>query len=1310
MHPNLRRLSQNCRHSTDAACASSLAALQSAIDGLASYQYDAVLTGGVDRNMGPGSYVKFSKVGALSPDGSRPYAAGANGFVMGEGAAIFLLKRLEDAEKDGDRIYAVVKGVGSSSDGKGKGITAPNPNGQILAIRRAWENAGVNLSSVGLIEGHGTSTRVGDRVETQSLASVFGSVGLPIQSVGLGSVKSNIGHLKSAAGAAGLLKVFYALDKKILPPSANFNEPNPEIPFKELPFFVVTEPQPWERPEGEIRRAGVSSFGFGGTNFHVVVEEYIPGMTVDEKHTTAISTHKTEQIPSKLPEEAVLTTAEPHKQSKQLVFLGADTAGELHAQLTKILENVNSDILPDSSKPSKSDLQQKERLVISYYTKEELIKKGEKALKGLSTDQDTPWPAYATQGIYRGSGPAGKVAFLFPGQGSQYTNMLRDLIDDFPIIRETYQEADEIMAPHLGKPLTDYIFIDSDDEESIAKAEEALKDTTITQPAVLTANIAIMRLLGSHHIHPDMLIGHSLGEYGALVAASSLSFKDALEIVSARGHAMSALEVEDNGCMAAVLAPIEEVEKIISQIDEYVVLANVNSPVQSVIGGETIAVDKAIALFQAAGLQAVKIPVSHAFHTRIVAPASDVLRKMIERTNIQPPQIPIAANVTGETYPQDIPTIVNMLSDHISSPVQFVKGIQTLYQSGARIFVEVGPKRVLNSLAKDTLKEYEDVTIVATNHPRKGGIESIYEALCQLYALGLGYELDKTASQAAEKTDEIQKVNTLPNARPNDLTNPQPINGSVVISGAGLGLPGRGKHVFSDDNIELILNGNSFIEPLPETTRQDMLDKRVTRLEKSDAGARMILLDDLDQTVKLAGQHGTFDLAEEFGIPADRVAALDATTKLAIAAGIEALRDAGIPLVMRYKKTSTGSYLPNRWMLPEALADETGVIFCSAFPGLEELSKEADRYYEHQRLSTQIQELLSIQELAQPNDELIQSALSKRIAELQKQLDELDYHFDRKFIFRVLTMGHSQFAEYIGARGPNTAVNAACATTTHALSIADDWIRNGRCRRVVIVAGDDVTGGNLVSWVGTGLLASGATTTDGNLRTAALPFDRRRNGMIMGMGAAGLVVESEDAVQERGMRGICEILATNTANSAFHGTRLDVKHVCQLLQRLVDAAERRFGIQRDEFASKTMFMSHETYTPARGGSAAAEIKALRSTFGDHANELLIANTKGFTGHTMAVGIEDIVSVKALETGQVPPIANLDENFEPDPELGDLNLSRGGQHPIDFALRLGAGFGSQIAMALLRRIPGDAERIRQPQYQKWLSATAGYPDP
>ena len=233
---------------TDAACASSLAALQAAVEGLLQHRYDAVITGGVDRNMSVESFIKFSKIGALSPDGSRPFAKGANGFVMGEGGVIFLLKRLEDAEKDGDRIYALIRGIGSSSDGRGKGITAPNPVGQKRAIQRAWLDAGLTPASAAYIEAHGTSTRVGDVAEAETLQQVFSEFGLSKGSILLGSVKSNIGHLKSAAGAVGLLKTILALYHAEVPPLVNFNTPNPGIHFDSMPFRVNTEAVPWQRP------------------------------------------------------------------------------------------------------------------------------------------------------------------------------------------------------------------------------------------------------------------------------------------------------------------------------------------------------------------------------------------------------------------------------------------------------------------------------------------------------------------------------------------------------------------------------------------------------------------------------------------------------------------------------------------------------------------------------------------------------------------------------------------------------------------------------------------------------------------------------------------------------------------------------------------------------------------------------------------------------------------------------------------------------------------------------------------------------
>src|SRR6202142_3012779 len=261
----------------DAACASAMAAISAAAEGLVANDFDVAVTGGIDRNMGASTYIKFCKIGALSATGTRPYAEGADGFVMGEGAAIFLLKRLADAERDGDKIYAVLRGMGGSSDGKGKGITAPNPIGQKLAIERGWQNAGLSPATATLMEGHGTSTSVGDAIELQSMTEVLSSFHLPSGSVALGSVKSNIGHLKGAAGAAGLLKAALALHDKVLPPSVNCEHPNSAIDFAHSPLYVNTKLRPWTVPADTPRRAGLSAFGFGGTNFHAVLEEYIPG-------------------------------------------------------------------------------------------------------------------------------------------------------------------------------------------------------------------------------------------------------------------------------------------------------------------------------------------------------------------------------------------------------------------------------------------------------------------------------------------------------------------------------------------------------------------------------------------------------------------------------------------------------------------------------------------------------------------------------------------------------------------------------------------------------------------------------------------------------------------------------------------------------------------------------------------------------------------------------------------------------------------------------------------------------------------------
>ncbi len=1020
-----------------------------------------------------------------------------------------------------------------------------------------------------------------------------------------------------------------------------------------------------------------------------------------------------------------------------ILALGADSPTALKERLDDAFRKAEAGWTPPVAVPDQAELRAAERLVIDFGDHAELMEKLGKTRKALGFDNPQAWRALQGQGIFRGSGPKpGKIAFLFPGQGSQYTNMGRQLAALNPGVKQVFDEADAVMTPILGKPLTSYIFVDADDPTAMKKAELDLMQTAITQPAMLTADTALYKLLGEYGFAPDMVMGHSLGEYGALIAAGIMPFAHALEASAARGAEMTKVSMADNGWMAAVMAPIEIIEKTLTQIDGYVVAANINSTNQAVVGGASAAVKEAIDRFTALGFQAMRIPVSHAFHTKIVAPASGPLRNVLDRLSISQPHLPLVANVTGNLYPTTVEGIKDILELQIASPVQWVKGLETLYAQGVRMFVEVGPKKALKGFTDDVLGSKPDVWSLFTNHPKTGEIASFNHALCGLYAAGYGVNgewrmangglvadahVTRDTQQVIVSSEEttmstpdltqllaqaLQQMAAAPSPsaiRHSPFDRNDAPAGSIIISGTGLGLPGAEKAVMDPDNAMRILRGEQFVDLIPERFRKGMANKNITRLVKAaDGGGSFEIISDTSEVIKLAGRGGSFDLTEEYGVPIKLVEALDTTTQLAMAAGLDALREAGIPLVQTYRTTSKGTFLPDRWLLPPALRDETGVIFASAFPGGDRFADEFSRYYGWQNKVSHLETLEDLRRYT--TDPVTLQEITRRIADMKEQMEREPYIFDRRFLFRILAMGHSQFAEYIGARGPNTHVNAACASTAQGVAVAEDWIRSGRCRRVIVIGADNVTSEHLMEWVGSGFLAVGAVATDDRVDEAALPFDRRRHGTILGMGACGLVVESEDAVRERGMRGIVEVLSSETANSAFHGTRLDVEHISLVMDNLVTAAERRFGVNRHSMAGQTVFMSHETFTPARGGSASAEVTALRRTFGEAANDLIMANTKGFTGHPMGVGIEDVIAVKILEYGIVPPVPNFKEI---DPELGPLTLSRGGRYPVQYALHLAAGFGSQISMTLVRRIPGNLDRTdNKPQYRRWLADLSG----
>jgi len=1419
---------------TDAACASSMAAVQAAVKGLQHGDFDMAVTGGADRSMGVATYTKFCKIGALSPRHSVPFDAQADGFVMGEGAGILILKRLADARRDGDRVYAVIRGIGGSSDGRGKGITAPNPRGQKYALERAYAYAGVDPSEVDLIEAHGTSTVVGDKVEVESLASFVGPGRRGERGpMRIGSVKSNIGHLKSAAGAASLIKASLAIHHGILPPSAGYESPRPDLPYDVIPLQVQSRPERWEAMGP--RRAGVSAFGFGGTNFHVVLEQ--DGGTAAE--------------PVRVAARTATPVAEDVPVPRGLWGLSAETRDELIAR---------------SASPEGHAFEPGAPVRVVAAAADAEARSAQLARLRKSIGRGSDGAMLRSRGIAFEEEPFdGKVAFLFTGQGSQYIGMGLQLAERFPIVRKTFEEADAVMLPELGRPLTSFIRPDP----TLSQAEQfaRLQDTAISQPATLAVDIAILRLLAGFGVFPDMVAGHSLGEYAAVVAAGIMSFKDALIAVSARGREMASVKIDDCGRMAGIAAPEERVVEVLAEIPGYVVAANKNCPTQTVIAGETDAVEAAQEAFRSRGITVHPLPVSHAFHTRIVAPASGPLRKVLDRLDVRPARRPITTNVTSGWYPDTREAIVDLLSEQVAAPVEWIAQLERMYAEGARVFIECGPKRALTGFVTSTLKRRPHRAIF-TNHPKVGELAAFDNALAAMVALGLpvretpvetdifaapperrsttaaiqarlaersaapapsagesatGYVLDEVLRLVADLTgyapdelsadDELEAdlgVDTVkqaevvarlrdrfqlehdPNFRLSQLkslrdladyagqrlgaTRPAqlpparsvvrtpaprvsaplvhrpsvasarpapvppspgpalpadalqalaegavraglsgdnaeavarailpaftdlvaslksalaaaappapvveaaplpapaaasaPASVSVVATGASIGLPG-GDEVFSPDNVARILAGDNRISRLGEGDEDDLLGRNIVRLRKDPKTGQGTFepVDTRDQLIHLAGVGAGID-PTAYGIDARLAAALDITSVLAIAAGLEALRDAGIPLVEVTRTTSSGRKVTVGWRLPEALRDGTGIIFASAFPGYTNFARH-----------------------------------------LANNGDDGQGRFDRRFLFQVLGMGHAQFAQFIGARGPNTLVNAACASTTQAVAMAQDWIRLGRAERVVVIGADDVTNDRMLSWIGAGFLAAGAATTAEKVEDGALPFDARRNGMILGMGAVGLVLEREDLARTRGLAPIARLLATRIANSAFHGTRLDSDHISREVSAVVGDACKAAGVQPAEMARDSLFMSHETYTPARGGSAAAEIHGLRAAFGDAARHVVVTNTKGFTGHPMGAGIEDAIAIKALQHETVPPVPNLKV---PDPDLGDLTLSTGGPRSVRFAVRLAAGFGSQLALSVWEAVGRGDNRITDAAAQlAWLRDMSGLSHP
>ncbi|WP_221568726.1 type I polyketide synthase [Alkalihalobacillus sp. TS-13] len=696
----------------DAACASSLSALSMAAMELTLGKSDLVITGGVDIFNEIFMYICFSKTPALSPTGDcRPFSDESDGTILGEGIGMVALKRLKDAERDGDRIYAVLKGVGSASDGYDKSIYAPRPEGQAKALRRAYEAAGYSPKTVELMEAHGTGTKAGDAAEIQGLSLAF-SDGQPVENswCALGSIKSQIGHTKGAAGAAGLFKVVMALHHKLLPPTIKIDRPNPKLALDQSPFYLNTRARPWIRDHSHPRRASVSAFGFGGSNFHVTLEEYKgPGRKARCIRSNTNELFLWSAQNASLLTKMIITEAERKEpfSNRDFLLLARRSQENFDALQPFRLAIIASD---------GADLQRKLKVA---------AKKTDNAERFFSPQE----------GIFYGAElSSGKIAFLFPGQGSQYVDMGSDVTMRFDSAREIWDRA------ALEMQLHQLVFPPPAFSEKERKKQSAqLTKTQWAQPGIGVTSNAILSVLSKVGVEPAYAAGHSFGELTALFASGVWNESDFLKISKKRGELMSEASSEA-GTMTAVFTDRETIEGILEQLESSTVIANYNSPRQFILSGKTEEIEKAESELLNREIRFQRLKVSTAFHSELVAPSVHPFRAFLRDIDFNNPKFPVYSNVVGELYPDDKDLIRETIAEQIANPVLFEQQLQSMYEKGVRTFVEVGPHSALTGLVRQCF-EGEDVFAVATDQKGNDGVTQLWNALGQLSVLGVSMNL-----------------------------------------------------------------------------------------------------------------------------------------------------------------------------------------------------------------------------------------------------------------------------------------------------------------------------------------------------------------------------------------------------------------------------------------------------------------------------------------------------------------------------------------------------------------------------------------
>ena len=707
----------------DAACSSSLIATDLAITELRTGRANMMLAGGVNTTTSPLVYSVFSSVDALSREGRiRPFSTTANGTVLGEGAGVIVLKRLSDALAADDRIHAVIKGVGQSSDGKSSGLMAPRLEGEILAMKRAYKQTGIDPSTIGLLEAHGTGIPLGDGTEVEALQTVFGKRRGPLPTIPVGSVKSMIGHCIPAPGSAAMIKMAMALSSKIVPPTL-CDEVNEDLGLQDTPFYVSTETRPWAHSADTPRRAAINAFGFGGINAHMILEE-APGSNFTD--ATAAFVAPTAMV----------------RTDEQVVVFGAATRGDLLAQVDAFTATLdNTDFTTATRTTWDAATQGPLRLAVVAKDAGDFRKKVDGARAKLEAEKTNR--LQTRNGLYFETKPLeGKVAFLFPGEMAQYPGMMMDAALAYPHVREWFDFIGRLTETQRDVRIREVTFppMNLVDEDTQKLLHELLHRVDYGSEIVFAADQAVFGLLTSLGIKADAMLGHSTGENAALVASGLLDMnRDATGDMIARMNEVFA-DVETSGVVPSgvllTIAALDQAEFLpMIEADDDIHFTMDNCPNQAILFGPKEKMDAIEETVVSKGAVCTRLPISWGYHTEFVRPMAEQFGELFSTMQLRGSDVTLYSCSTGKPFPTELKPAIELAVQQYVTRVRFREALENLYEDGHRIFIECGPNANLTAFVGDTLGKREYLSIAADN-PRRGMISQLRHVVARLFAAG----------------------------------------------------------------------------------------------------------------------------------------------------------------------------------------------------------------------------------------------------------------------------------------------------------------------------------------------------------------------------------------------------------------------------------------------------------------------------------------------------------------------------------------------------------------------------------------------